>query len=681
MIELKFSDGDAFGPIRRVDTLNFPKLSLIVGPNGCGKTQLLKLISKNASNNKAIRLNKINGNERKNGDVVYCDWTSFQIVNIQPDEYNRLNSALLVENWNKTTKNLYTSAVRIFKLSRQTRDFDDERGTNKSSYDFEEIEAEISAMSRQDVLSLFILGHSKSTGSTELLSFTKELSGTRWLSGLIDPENSGRFDQWIGEISTFFNENQQSGFEQIDEGRLDFLNPIKHRNSPLQYPLMDAHIAHQQLKDQNALANIARWRKYGAKDFAEIEFSKEHPFDGFNRALKIVELPFELSFIRGSRKNRTENELVLISTLNAATVRFPELSSGEKTLLGLAAWAFCSTDTSGNNLTPKLLLLDEVDAALHPKLIDKYLQLISDVLVAEFGMHVVIATHNVSTVALLRDRGSVFKLCNKDGTYSLEGQSSQIAINDLCRGVATLSVDPSGQLTVFTESKMDQFVHTKVYQLLKRSLNHPKSLVFIGVGFSKAKLETGGGRQIVEKYLEDFTGREKTDILGLTDFDNKPRKKITKGHYIFAENERYTIENAILDPLALLVGISSNKKLRNKNKDLFDEILPDDIREMSRSTIQTYIDKLCKKAMPNENFGDRQEVSYHDYQNIFVPKCYLLRNGHALSELLESNFDFRSVCNTKYRLSGWIIEDVFTICPWAIPKVFFESYQRLLNHE
>src|SRR6201999_232657 len=77
-----------------------------------------------------------------------------------------------------------------------------------------------------------------------------------------------------------------------------------------------------------------------------------------------------------------------------------DLSSGEKVLLQLVLWLF----TAGKEgVFPKLLILDEPDAHLHPSMTQQFLDVISDVLVSKHGVREIISTHSPSTVALAPD--------------------------------------------------------------------------------------------------------------------------------------------------------------------------------------------------------------------------------------------------------------------------------------
>jgi len=75
---------------------------------------------------------------------------------------------------------------------------------------------------------------------------------------------------------------------------------------------------------------------------------------------------------------------------------FESLSSGEQTLLALALSIYQSSDAFE---LPKVLLLDEIDASLHPSMTKALLGTLQSVFV-DRGVEVILATHSPSTIAL-----------------------------------------------------------------------------------------------------------------------------------------------------------------------------------------------------------------------------------------------------------------------------------------
>jgi energy-coupling factor transporter ATP-binding protein EcfA2 len=87
-----------------------------------------------------------------------------------------------------------------------------------------------------------------------------------------------------------------------------------------------------------------------------------------------------------------------------AICNFEQLSSGEKVLLALACSIFYANDLL---MLPRVLLLDEVDASLHPSMIRTLLNAIQDAFVNK-GTKVIIATHSPTTAALAPENSLYF---------------------------------------------------------------------------------------------------------------------------------------------------------------------------------------------------------------------------------------------------------------------------------
>ena len=89
----------------------------------------------------------------------------------------------------------------------------------------------------------------------------------------------------------------------------------------------------------------------------------------------------------------------LIDNKNGEFREFKLLSSGEQVLLALTVAIF--EDQRGFEF-PKIILLDEVDATLHPSMIRALIRTIKDVFVNR-GTKVIVATHSPTTVALAEE--------------------------------------------------------------------------------------------------------------------------------------------------------------------------------------------------------------------------------------------------------------------------------------
>ena len=112
---------------------------------------------------------------------------------------------------------------------------------------------------------------------------------------------------------------------------------------------------------------------------------------------------------------------------------FENLSSGETVLLALAVSIY---EAQQSYRLPDVLLLDEVDATLHPSMINALLTTLREVFVSR-GTNVILATHAPTTVALADDLEIHLITKGKDAT-KVERVERADALSVLTEGYATL---------------------------------------------------------------------------------------------------------------------------------------------------------------------------------------------------------------------------------------------------
>lgn len=159
----------------------------------------------------------------------------------------------------------------------------------------------------------------------------------------------------------------------------------------------------------------------------------EKPWELINEILeKFGSLDYKFSSPEGSHLFG-DFLLKLIHTKNQGVeIAFSDLSSGEKILMALVASIY---KTLTDIHFPDVLLLDEVDASLHPSMIKNMLNVIKEVFLGR-GIKVILVTHAPTTIALAPEE-SIFVM-NKSGLNRIEKKSRQEALSILTEGFATL---------------------------------------------------------------------------------------------------------------------------------------------------------------------------------------------------------------------------------------------------
>lgn len=140
-------------------------------------------------------------------------------------------------------------------------------------------------------------------------------------------------------------------------------------------------------------------------------------------------------------------------------INFNNLSSGEKVLLALVASVY---KTSTDNLFPDVLLLDEVDASLHPSMIKNMIEVIEDVFLRR-SVKVILVTHSPTTIALAPE-DSIY-IMNPSGAERIVKKTRQEALAVLTEGYATLDEGlklfdkvANAKLTIITEGNNTAFL-------------------------------------------------------------------------------------------------------------------------------------------------------------------------------------------------------------------------------
>jgi len=130
-------------------------------------------------------------------------------------------------------------------------------------------------------------------------------------------------------------------------------------------------------------------------------------------------------------------------------INFEDLSSGERILFALVLSIY-KGHLSGT--FPSVLLLDEIDASLHPLMIKNLLKAIREQFVLKNKMLVIMTTHSPATIAL--SEGNELYVVNK-GTPGIQPTSRDGALKILTTGVPSFSVNYENRRQIFVESSYD----------------------------------------------------------------------------------------------------------------------------------------------------------------------------------------------------------------------------------
>ncbi len=121
------------------------------------------------------------------------------------------------------------------------------------------------------------------------------------------------------------------------------------------------------------------------------------PWELLDEIIEISGLPLKFNNPFGL-PIREEFKLIPHNTRINQEINFDELSSGEQAIISTLFYV-CTVENKA--ALPRLLLLDEPDAHLHPSMAKQFLQVIKEYFVGKHGIRVIMTTHSPSTVLFL----------------------------------------------------------------------------------------------------------------------------------------------------------------------------------------------------------------------------------------------------------------------------------------
>lgn len=402
--------------------------------------------------------------------------------------------------------------------------------------------------------------------------------------------------------------------------------------------------------------NYNEWLAQKHEDVAFVASDKvsEHfgpkPWDAINSILEEV---FDGKFVFSTpdENSRIFDYVAQLRLKSSGQNLSPDsLSSGEKTLLWLVLTLFNTqygkTISSG---VPKLLLMDEPDAFLHPKMVEKLYAVLNS-FSGIFDAFVFITSHSPTTVALAPAE-SIY-VVDEVGAILVD---KDFAISELLDGVDQISLDPENRLHVFVESFYDSNLFTALYAHLRGmddTIDSKVSLSFIPSGekvpssrivdamrslvstneelISKVVAAINGVGSCAHVYgaVESFAEGSSKYVRGVVDWDlhNKPRP----GVVVFAEGYAYTTENIGLDPISILLLLHMDKGDEYPILSLCGEDVTWGEWVKRSDLLQVSLDRYLERVIGAPNNRD-VEIEYVSGVRLLTDSRYL-RMGVGLEE-------------------------------------------------
>lgn len=361
------------------------------------------------------------------------------------------------------------------------------------------------------------------------------------------------------------------------------------------------------------------------------------------------------------------------------------LSSGEKIIFFLLKVIFNANNYTPSNNYPKLVLLDEIDAHLHPKNCQYAFNFIKT-LATEYDIYFIITTHTASTVALFDDVNiyELAKPTNISDAHRLKKITKNEAVHNLTSGVPTLSFDISGNKYVFVESENDVCRYTHIYDALIDNKILPlfPKLLFINIGVN------GENKNAVKSLVSKI---ENKSVCGLIDWDTQDLEVEYQNKRIFqlSRTKRYAIENLILDPVFVISALQEKKKLFCYNINNFPTSILD-LKTVTQEQWQEATNILMQKLQ--FDMKDRIDIEYLNGFTIQIPEAYLFCCPHKDNNteiLLEDTYKekmpviFNTLIANPIQNNNTILKNVLSCVSHhtirMIPQDLIDTFKQILN--
>ncbi|WP_299290517.1 ATP-binding protein [Nitrosopumilus sp.] len=443
-MKLKFNEEHK--SIKSFEDIEISDFSILTGKNGSGKTQLLE----------AIMDGKVIVEGIDSDKIKYFNAATFQI----PKESQISNESIKREKLSMWTSFITTPANRLSPRDTLIR------AKNAS---FGENTQRIEDLSKEKNKPILLLELEDVENNQEL--FNNLVQYEREIESI---KNQNHFDHRIIELA--FNLN--SFVDEITQE--EFMEKINAHSS-------EHHFFAQEISkifvNFNNLCSIeyAKLIKENEghqiipKEFKDVavknvlkKYADTYPWDYLNNLFE----SFEDFKYKISKPNEFELEdlddtqskqftAILHNAEDDLNINFDELSSGEKTLLAMALMMFNTVLTKH---FPKLVLLDEIDSALHPSMTQDLLFTLQNIF-KNHGIKVILVTHSPSTVAFAEEES----VCIVDSTSEnlIEKSERQEALKILTQGFMILEdsniiFDAINRydLTIFSEGNNVKYIKT-----------------------------------------------------------------------------------------------------------------------------------------------------------------------------------------------------------------------------
>ncbi|MEO1150918.1 MAG: AAA family ATPase [Pseudomonadota bacterium] len=639
--------------IKQLSETTLPKLTVLTGVNGSGKTHLLRAIENGCV--------VVDIAPTPNTDIRFFDWT-----NLVPNEAAETNITTIYSEREQFCQQIQTFKAQQNEILGMTisrfglMNLSDDEKWALLDCDVASLTKDISTGG--DANSLFKqLERVKQTLETNTRNHFRK---NRKFQNLIDQFISEKGHLASVKESDFY--SRPFGWDQGDMFQQSFATMFL-----TYFELKKTNMIRKAMVDEGEVPDVPPLSK---DDF--IAQHGEAPWDFVNETIQTAGLDFSIDHPKELESIKYRPTLTKNSS--GAEVSFTALSSGEKVLMSFAFCLYYSLDRRQTVQRPKLLLFDEIDAPLHPSMSKVLMETINKMLVEKHGIHVIFVTHSPSTVAVAPEEA--IHLIHPD-TNQISKESKRRAISTLTAGIPILSIDFEGRRQVFVESQKDAVRYDKLYARYEASLESDRSLSFIGVGGrNKDGNDVGSGSAQVKRLVKEFVDGGNISVFGIVDWDNG-RNSTSDRIFALAEGHRYSIENCLLDPLLIATLIYCEQRERASE---FNWSVPyTDFSTQKPSELERIANDIADRVLTTLNSSNQStaEYAYSGGLTLELPKHYMEVNGHDLEAAIIETFPYLTPASKTPGLMLKVINHVLDDHPSFLPNEILNTFRSILSYE
>lgn len=607
--------------IKDLPSLSIPNFAVITGTNGSGKTHLLEAIMSGAV--------EASNCPRNNGSVLTFDWTSFAAKvseNASPEQFHQQRENAITEALRQ--QNLFVKQLPHYflnqKIAGHAQIADPAWLANASD---QEIESVLLVCTRRDqpfdegAAAQFRAAFSKHRDALNK-NFKVGLQAYGDLAFLLERQAIIDKCSLLTVAERTLRESFPLTWNATNTLQLEFAGWFSAWHATYEYNKVNEYYHTQRGETERHYLSDEDFRK---------KYGKE-PWDIANSVLQNAGFRHRFSKPTHQIGNFAKPfELRLVDPDDGTELKTTELSSGEKILLAITLMLYQSTGETGLMNLPKLLLLDEVDAPLHPSFTRSLLETLADKFVGELDVAVIMTTHSPSTVALAPEE-SVYELVRRP--RELRKTTVSAATQILSAGF--VSVTPS-DIVVITESSADPEYYQPLYStLVQWELCNPNPPLSFLAASKPGDDGIGGGSSQVQNWAPKLHDLGLDRFRGLIDKDgtNQPDA-------IISVLDRYSIENYLFDPLTLTAylihraihdpfGVSAGKLMQIRD---FIGAKPATVMPLIRSLCSWLASQTSKPEIASSSIVS---CDYVGFDAIEIPEWWLNTRGHDIETAIRA---------------------------------------------